>query len=517
MTTPPLTAADRPAEPTHSPHHPAAALCYLLLGVLLLVLFGVTATRGEWVSDSWIHAATVSEVARHPLHPLEPLTGERAPFAYFSPWAMVLGWLVKATGLSVWTVLTTAGLFCTALLLTAWYRLVRVFTAARWAPPVALVLLCLLWGTGAWFWSGFPSLGTMTVGFTWPSVLAAALWFEAWRTALRVDSVRRAYAVAVFAVLPGLVLLIHPFTAVLAGVSVGITLLGRLRVAPRRVLLVAVTAVLSGVLATRWPWIDMTSMFGDKATFDSIHYPLYRDLGKNFLLLVLTVPALLWRLRAARSDPLFWTAAVCGAGAVVGGLTHVWSLGRLGPGVALPGQLALAVLLAESWDARRRLTAASRALVGALAGLTGVALVVGGNANAWAVARALPDAQRASAERRTDALPPYPPMSWISPHVAGGGAGIANYWLVRRQLPVYGLRTVEPPWPSPGVPDESRRVIAEERMLGWQPATRTERNRLLARYHVRWIVWRPTARAPRWPFPGARRVACGPQRMALLR
>ncbi len=492
---------------------------YLILGAALLLLLAVTAKHGEWVSDSWIHAATVSEVARHPWHPLEPLTGEHAPFAYFSPWAMLLGWLMRLTGLPVFTVLTGAGLAGTGLLLASWYRLVRAWTSAPWAPVHCLLLLLLLWGTGAWFWSGFPALGTLTVGFTWPSVLAAAGWFETWRAALRLDILPTRRLMLLFTLLPGLILLIHPFTAVLAAVSVGITLLGRLRAAPRRIAIIAVASLVSGLLAAAWPWISLPAMFGDQAVFDTIHHPLYRDLAQHYLLLALTAPALLLRLRRDRSDPLFWTALVCAAGLTVGYLTRTWSLARLGPGVALPGQLALGVLLAEAWTARRQRHSTAVRVGGTVLGtLTCLALLVGCYANAWAIARAVPgDARRSHAERATDAQLPYPPMSWISAHVATGEVGVANYWFVRRQFPVYGLRTVQTPWPSPGVPDEARRTADEARILGWSSTTARQRSQLLAHYRVQWIIWRPTAHTRQWPYPGARLVTCGPQGMSLLR
>jgi alpha-1,6-mannosyltransferase len=497
---------------------------YATLGILLLALLAVTSTYGEWVSDSWIHAGTLVEVARHPLHPVEPLTGEHVPFAYFSPWAMSLGWLMHLTGWSVWVVLTLAGLIGTTLMLLCWYRLVRALTPARWAPVLALPLLLLLWGTGAWFWSGFPVLGSLSVGFVWPSVFAAACWFETWRTALRVDRVGRVHLVAVFLVLPGLMLLVHPFTAVIAAVSVLITLAGRLRRGSTAVPVAAAAAVASGLLALAWPWISLPAMIGDQAGFDTIHHALYRQPMMKWALLPLIVPPLVVRVVRDRRDPLFWTAVVCAAGCAAGGLTGSWSLARLGPGVALPGQAALAVLLAEGWQhraARRRPTVLRRwrrAGFALLAALSCVALVVGGYANAWALARAVPgEARRARAEAATDAQARYPQLGWIAGRVHAGDTAVSNFWWSRRELPAYGLRSVRTQWPSPAVPDEARRAADEDRILGWRPATRAQRAALLSRYRVRWIVWHPTARTPMWPYPGARLVGCGPDGTALLR
>jgi alpha-1,6-mannosyltransferase len=487
--------------------------------VALLGSLDITARHGEWFSDTWIHSATVAEVARHPLHPLEPLTGERVSFPYFSPWAMVLGWLMRLTGCSVFTVLTVAGLCSTGVLLVTWRRLVRALTDARWAPPVCLLCLLLLWGTGTWFWSGFLSLGTFSVGFTWPSVFAAALWFEVWATALRLPQVSRRHRIGSFLVLPGLILLVHPFTAVIAAASVVATLLGRWRVDRRSVVEVVVLAGASGLLALLWPWTSLRILLSNPVGFDAIHHTLYQwhSVVQYAALLVVTLPALVVRLVSNRIDPLACTALVSGVGVAVGGLIHLWSLGRLVPGIAIPGQLALGVLLVETWGCRRSLVGLRRAAVGGLAAVSCVALVVGADANAWWAARAVPGAERrASAEHALHSVRVYPSIRWIRAHVRPGQVAITNNWEALRELPTYGLRTVAPPWPSPGVTDAAQREVAQHAMLKGK-TSRVERRDLLATYRVRWVVWVPTETTPQWPFRGARLVACGPDGMSLLK
>jgi hypothetical protein len=491
---------------------------YWIVSALLLGLFALTARNGEWISDTWIHSATISEVARHPWHPLEPLTGEAVSFPYFSPWAMLLGWFVRLTGLPVFTVLTLAGLASTAAFLAAWARLVRAFAEAPWAPLLCLLCLLLLWGAGHWYWSGFPSLATFSVGFTWPSVLAAAMWFELWRAALRLVELGRIPLVVAFLVLPGLIVLIHPFTAVVATVSVGLTLAVRWRTGGIRVLRVVLLAVVSGLLAFVWPWAGLRTLLANPAGFDAIHHQLYgwRMFVIRWVLVAVTIPALLVRLRRHRFDPLPWTAAACAAGVLVGGITHVWSLGRLGPGIAIPGCLALGVALADALNRRQRLAPSARWAYGGLAIATCIALLIGARANAWAMARAVPDAgMRARAERLTGSPAPYPRIAWIAASVHAGDVAVTNDWQVRRELPTYGVRTVELPWPSPAVTDGPARASAERILL--RPATpEATRRRLLEAYHVSWLVWLPTPEARQWPGPGWQLVACGPRGAALL-
>ncbi len=494
----------------------AADVAYWLAATLLLALLAETARHSEWMSDTWIHAATVSEVARHPLHPVEPLTGEHVPFPYFSPWAMVLGWCMRLSGASVFTVLTAAGLLSTGALLAAWKRLVNVMSPARSAPLVCLACLLLLWGTGTWFWSGFPSIGTLSIGFTWPSVLATAMWLELWRTALLVGELPRAHGMLVFAVLPGVLLLMHPFTASLAAVAVGATLAGQWRTSRQRVLDVSACAIASGLLALLWPWISLRILIANPSGFTAIHHLLYESFTKSWILLVLTVPALAARLIANRKDPFAWTAAICAVGVLVGGLTRQWSLGRLGPGIALPGQLALGCAMADAWTKRSQLRTPTWIAYSIAGAATTLALVVGAWANAWAVARALPGtSRRAAAEVATSAPSPYPRVRWIRPYVHTGDVAVANDWQVRRQLPAYGLRTVLPPWASPGLPDQQQRATAEL-ALYHHSTSEKRRQQILRTYRVHWVVWSATATAPRWPFGGMRLVACGPDGAALL-
>ena len=495
----------------------APLVAYVILCALLLGMLAMTARNGEWISDSWIHTATISEVARHPWHPLEPLTGEAVSFPYYSPWAMAAGWLLRLTGLSVFTVLTLSGLASTAAFLVAWYRLVRALSDAPWAPLFCLLGLLLLWGTGQWYWSGFPSLGTLSVGFTWPSVLAAALWFELWRAALRLGDIGPVPLVVAFLVLPGLILLIHPFTAVVAAISVAATLVGQWSARRPRVLGAAVLAVLSGLLASAWPWMDLRTLT-NSGDFDGIHALLYGwgRFPMRWVLVALTVPALLVRLRRNHLDPLAWTSAGCGAGVLVGGVTREWSLGRLGTGIAIPGFLALGVLLAECVGQRDLLSPPARRMFQGLAALSCVALVIGAWANAWALARAVPDAgTRARAERLTRAAAPYLPTSWLAPYVHEGDVAVTNNWQLRRQLPTYGVRTVQLPWPSPAVPDAVARTRAENAIMAPRTPART-RERLLESYDVRWVVWTSSAKAPLWSAPGWGVAACGPERTVLL-
>lgn len=490
---------------------------YVVLCGGLLVVFALTAHADEWLSDTWLHAATVTEVARRPIAPLHAITGAPTAFPYFSPYMMVLGWVMSAADLPAFTILTVGGLVSTGLFFVAWWALVRTVTTAPWAPPVALICLLTVWGPAdMWYWSGFFVLGTWSVGFSWPSVLAAAGWFELWRIALRLD-VSTDLTIAVrFLLLPGLILLIHPFTAAVAAIAVAVTLLTRVRLAPRRVVVAVLLGTTSLALTTLWPWINVLDLLGGSSELDRVQELLYQDLPGRFGFLLLVVPALVWRLRRDRGDALTWTAVVCGAGVLLGMMTGSASLSRLWPGLAASGHLALAALLAERWLMWPTTNRLRRAMLAGFTGAVVCAVVLGlwGQRGVWA--RAVPAVGvRAELAAATRAVPPYPELSFVREHVREGDIAISNDWRLERQFSGSGLYAVRSQWPAPGLRDASQRTAVVADLLA--PATpRKARSRLLERWRIRWIVWMPTPRTRQWPYRGARRVACGPDGIALL-
>ena len=201
----------------------------------------------------------------------------------------------------------------------------------------------------------------------------------------------------------------------------------------------------------------------------------------------------------------------------VGAFTEVWSFARLLPGIAICGQMALAVLLTTAWTSWQARGGGARVGIAILTAATVIAIAAGGWAQRGVVARALPDKElRAQFEKATSAQLPYPDLSFIEGRVHEGDVAIANEWRTARQLPTYDLYTVDPPWPSPGLPDAADRAAATKAIFN--PTTsQPERNRLIAQWRVRWIVWLPSDAGKQWPYAGADLVTCGPNGAALLR
>lgn len=505
-----------------------AVAAYGIVAALLVVFQLVVLARRQWVSDSWIHLGTIAEVVARPLDPREPLTGEAVNFPYYSPWAMVLGWTARLTSVGPGVVLAVAGTISTVLFLLALYALVRRLTRHAWAPVIALLTLLLVHGTQQFFWSGFVSLNTFSVGSTWPWVPATAGWFWLWRctlpplpphpspgsaepapevtttvsTTASTTPRRRTRIPWVFLVLPGLVLLVHPFTFAIAALSCAVTALAARPLSwTWRVGLLSLVSVCLTVL---WPWQALSGLLGDPAGFDGYHAFFYRATMAKVGLCLLAVPALVTRsVRLRGRDPLTWCFVagwvVFGAGWAIG----LESLARVLPLSEVSAALALAVTL----------TARQRVLRYGLRLVTVAALVAGSLGQLSALTRLVTTEDGAPPARMLVA--PYPRLDVLWRHARPDDVVISNNPIVAREFSSHRLRAVAPQWPSPGVADAATRIADQRAMLA-RGTTAARRAALFDRYDVRWIVWRGRT-VPAWLADSTNVVERGRDDTILLR
>jgi hypothetical protein len=392
--------------------------------------------------------------------------------------------LARLTGLSAVTVLAIAGPLVVVLLLWALRAFVRTLSDRPLAPVLSLVFLLVLWGLQPRVWSGFFSLWALPFVAAFPSTLALALTLLLWAGLSRGPA--RWWGWAGLGVLAALVVLIHPFTAVMAGLGALALVAGRARQLSWGGLALAVGVAALGVAV--WPYYPFTALLPASHALDTIHRPLYDRPWLFFGLLVLALPALWVRWRRDRLDPL----ALLFVGAVLlvalGWVTGRYALGRLWPAVALAGQLALAVEVRT----RRWLTVVAVACA--------VGLVVQGS-NLLYLAPVPPRVRTA-----THMYVEWPTYSWLARYTRPGDVVLTSDFYAVRDVGAYGLYTVAPAWPDPFLPDEAQRRDDLLVMLrgSTDPATRVA---LLRRYHVRWILAMPN----RWyPVDGRPLVATGP-------
>jgi hypothetical protein len=460
---------------------------YLLIAGAVTVLAVAFAVRHPWSADFGVHAATVERLRENLTHPGNPLVAADGPSPYYSPYPLMLALLARLTGLSAVTLLAIAGPLVIVLLLWGLRAFVRTLSDRPLAPVLALVFLLVLWGLQPRVWSGFFSLWALPFVAAFPSTLALALTLLLWAGLTRDPGRWRWIGLGVLA---ALVVLIHPFTAVMAGLGALALVAGRARRLSRGGWLRLAGAVGVAALAVAvWPYYPFTALLPASQALDSIHRPLYDRPWLFFGLLVLTLPALWVRWRRDRLDPLVLLFAGAAVLVALGWVTGRYALGRLWPAVALAGQLALAVELAR---ARRWLPVAAVACA--------VGLVVQGSNLLYLVP--VPPKVHTATHMYVD----WPTYSWIARYTRPGDVLLTSDFYAVRSVGAYGLYTVAPAWPDPFLPDEAQRRSDLLVMLRGSTDAVT-RAALFRRYHVRWVLAMPN----RWyPVDGRPLVATGP-------
>ncbi|NBE53600.1 hypothetical protein [Streptomyces boluensis] len=459
---------------------------YLVFGALFWVLMSAAAWRVPMCCDFGQHAAVVERLKAdllHPSHPMADLPG--AGSAYYSPYAVAQGLFAQFTGLAGWQVVKLTGPLNLLLLLTGLNRAVKALSPRPWAPVLALGLMVLLWGTRMAWWSGYLGLMSMTGHLPFPSTFGIGLAFWAWAlTARLARSGGSPFAYAGLGALCGLVLLVHPISAVAAMIGVAAFVAGRRRGWHARV--VALWALAGGtavLLALTWPYYSVFSLVGDQSV-DWIHKQLYTELEARFWLALIGLPALWLRWRRDRRDPLVLMFATEVAVIAYGWFSGHYTYGRILGLTLVPLQFALAVELAEPrpWPAYRRFLAQAAA-VGVALGF----LVQGG--------AVLP---RTLDPVGLDQPPRWPEYAWAARHIGPGEVVITDGYRPSRSLPGYGPNLVAPAWPDASLPEPERNARQRDvdRYLA-ADSTRAERTGIARRYRVRWLLLTPDHKAPK--------------------
>ncbi|MFI6015546.1 hypothetical protein ACIBAG_43445 [Streptomyces sp. NPDC051243] len=480
---------------------------YQVFGFLFFLVMSLAYWAVPLCCDAGQHAAVVERLRAnllHPRHPMADLPGAGSP--YYSPYAVAQGAFARLTGLGGWEVVRLAGPLNLLVLLTGIGRLVRVLTPRPWAPVLALGTMTLLWGTERAWWSGYPSLMSMTGNLGYPSAFAIGLTFWAWALTgarARGEGPARARGQvryvgpsglpgvaghAGLGMLYGLILLIHPITAAAALLGAVAFVAGWQRGWRRQPGAVAVrwgvTAGTAVLVAGCWPYFDVFALAGDDSV-DRMHRRLYEQLLGQFWLALLGLPALWlrWR-RGSRRDPLVLLFALDCLLVAYGWVSGHYTYGRILGLTLVPLQFALAVELAtpRPWGRARRVLGGAAA-AGACVGF----LTVQGGA---VVPRALDPVglQQPSL---------WPSYAWVARHVGKSEVIIADGHFAPRSIPGYGPNLAAPIWPDRALDERERgRRLADVRAYLSPASTRAERTAVARRYHARWLLLTRWKRVP---------------------
>ncbi|MFG3264926.1 MULTISPECIES: hypothetical protein [Streptomyces] len=471
---------------------------YQVFGFLFWLVMSLAYWRVPLCCDAGQHAAVVERLRADllsPRHPTGDLPGAGSP--YYSPYAVAQGVFARLTGLSGWDVLRVAGPVNLLVLLTGIGRFTRVLTPRPWAPVLALAAMTLLWGTERAWWSGYLGLMSMTGNLGYPSAFAIGLAFWAWAwTAARARDARavrfvgpnglRGFAgYAVLGALYGVILLVHPITAV-AAVAGGVAFVagGQRGRRPAVLLRWALTGTTALLTALAWPYFDVFALAGD-GSVDAMHRRLYDGLAGHFWLALLGVPAL-W-LRGRRNgvrDPLVLMFALDCLVVAYGWVSGHYTYGRILGLTLVPLQFALAVELAapRPWGAGRRVLGA----VTAVAACAGFLTVQAGAV----VPRALDPVGFAQP-------PNWPSYDWAARYMAPGEVVIADGYYAVHLIAGYGPNLAAPAWPDAALDERERlRRLADVRAYLAPESTRAERSAIVRRHHVRWLLLTRWHRVP---------------------
>ncbi|MCX4477351.1 hypothetical protein OOK44_12945 [Streptomyces cellulosae] len=470
---------------------------YQCAGFLFFLVMTLAFWRVPLCCDAGQHAAVVERLKAgllHPRHPMADLPGAGSP--YYSPYAVAQGVFARLTGLGGWEVLRLAGPLNLLVLLTGLGRFVRVLTPRPWAPVLALTAMVLLWGVERAWWSGYLNLMSMTGALPYPSAFAIGLAFWAWALTgarardtggvryLGPGGLRPLSGYAGLGLLYGLILLVHPITAVAAALGALALVAGWQRrwsaaLAGRW----ALTGAVALLTAACWPYFDVFALAGDSSV-DAMHRRLYLDLAGQFGLALLGLPALWLRARRSRRDPLVLMFALDCAVVAYGWVSGHYTYGRVLGLTLVPLQLALAVELAapRPWPVWRRLLGGAAA-AGAVAGLLTV------HAGALVPPAADPVGFRQP--------PDWPSYDWAARHIAPGEVVITDGYYAIHAIAGYGPDLAAPAWPDASLDERERlRRLADVRAYLDPASTRTLRDTVVRRYKVRWLLLTRYQRVP---------------------
>ncbi|MFJ6512321.1 hypothetical protein ACIQMO_34615 [Streptomyces sp. NPDC091406] len=242
---------------------------YLVLGGLLWAVLSAAAWQAPLCCEAGLQAAVVERLRVNLLHPAFPMTDLPAvASAHYSPYALLQGLAARATELSGPSVVALAASVNLLLLLTGIGRLTRLLTPNRWVPVLLLVPLGLIHWADPARWSA-------------PTTFAVAVTLHLWawtdrvtaRVAERGDPAPRRtprwFEAAGIGVLLGLVLLVHPQTAI--GAAIGclalIAFRTRTRIRPT-VWRWAFAGVCAVTVAALWPYYN--GLTAQRAPIDSL-------------------------------------------------------------------------------------------------------------------------------------------------------------------------------------------------------------------------------------------------------
>jgi hypothetical protein len=325
--------------------HPGRSYLWLTLVLLPLVLIAVIGRPWGASADIWETSAAIRSLTAdlaHPSNPLLDLPGTTS--CRFTPFTLLWGALMKATGLGLFSVIALAGLTNYFLFVTGLWRFVRLQFRSRDLP--ACVLLCMLFVWGREYGQANEyQLGMFLLTLPYVAVFAYGCTFHALAALRSFLDTRRFRHLALYAVLAAVAFLTHPITGaflflaalVLVRTQSGWRLTAALQIVPLAVVIVS----------RLWPYFDYWAVLRQGSTESWFESPMSKAQIMALGPALVGAPIAFYYALKRRHPFVVWGAALCAAVYVISLAGHVLIGGRFIFFTGFFLQLAIALYAAE--------------------------------------------------------------------------------------------------------------------------------------------------------------------------
>ncbi len=329
-----------------------AYLLACLALTLLVALFNFSRPYSLF-ADTWEYAATVRAVAEnffHPLNPLLALPGHTSP--RFTPYTLLWGAVMKASGLPVFTVMGIAAIANFLLLAGGLYRFVLIQFRREALPIYALLTMLWVWGAG-YAQANAYQLEQLLVTLSYVGLFTFAICFHALTSLRRFCDKGRPWDLAAYAILSVLAFVTHPITALFGFASALAMLLAEGRIG--RAMLLQVVPVLALGAALAWPYFNYWDVLTKGSSESWFQSPLFSDRWRAVGMSVIGYPLILYYAMRRRHLFLLYGLLLCAFVYVLSRFADVLIGGRFLFFLMVFLHLAIAVYLEEqgllSWKA----------------------------------------------------------------------------------------------------------------------------------------------------------------------
>jgi hypothetical protein len=476
---------------------------YIVLASLIVLYVWMCSPHWENVrgADAWEHHRAVVALSRQMWRPGNPTYATPEPSVRYSPYSLGLAILARASGADPYNLLCFAAVTNTVLLMAGLYALLSAYRQQTAAAAV-LAVVVVLWGEAPGYANSL-ALADLPWHQMNPSAFAMALVMLLWAL---VHGGERGPAAPFFwpalGVVGAVVLLTHAMTGVFG--FGGLLVLALVAPADRRARLLAAWGVITGIaagLCLAWPWFDFLEAVRNLRDVDYWFNPyiLQRMLwvwcAPAVLLCIVTLP---YRGEELIRFCLLWAAGCYGL-AVVSFLVHSPTLARLPMPATLLLQIAIGIFIHRTgllrpatWPARlRRLWRGNSGGEPALEFITASFLIYLLLPQVGSILRE-PWLARPYVARLTHRLPRTRSFKaeydrLLEP--VGERDVVLGDTLTSWAVPSSRGRIVAALHYELFTPDQSRRQRDVEAFFG--PASEAEREQIIKRYHVKYILVEP--------------------------